>query len=119
MMRRLILALAVCFAAWPAPWPAAAAPIKDISVLRSAHDSQLVGYGLVVGLQGSGDTLRNAPFTEQSVQAMLEHLGLDVHGAALRNRNVASVVVTTDLAAGMEAGTRRRHRLRPWRMRRP
>ena len=102
MMRRLILALAICLAAWPA----AAARIKDISVLRSAHDSQLVGYGLVVGLQGSGDTLRNAPFTEQSVQAMLEHLGLDVHGAALRNRNVASVIVTADLAAGMEAGTR-------------
>ena len=102
MMRRLILALAICFAACPA----AAARIKDISVLRSAHDRQLVGYGLVVGLQGSGDTLRNAPFTEQSVQAMLEHLGLDVHGAALRNRNVASVIVTTDLAAGIEAGTR-------------
>ena len=66
----------------------------------------MVGYGLVVGLQGSGDTLRNAPFTEQSIQAMLEHLGLDVHGASLRNRNVASVIVTTDLAAGMEPGSR-------------
>ena len=102
MMRRLILALALCLAAAPA----GAARIKDISVLRSARDSQLVGYGLVVGLQGSGDTLRNAPFTEQSVQAMLEHLGLDVHGAALRNRNVASVIVTADLAAGMEPGAR-------------
>ena len=102
MMRRLILALLVCLAAAPAY----AVRIKDISVLRSAHDSQLVGYGLVVGLQGSGDTLRNAPFTEQSVQAMLEHLGLDVHGASLRNRNVASVIVTTDLPAGMEAGSR-------------
>ena len=60
----------------------------------------------MVGLQGSGDTLRNAPFTEQSVQAMLTHLGLDVHGAALRNRNVASVIVTADLAAGMETGGR-------------
>ena len=102
MMRRLILALALCLLAAPA----GAVRIKDISVLRSAHDSQLVGYGLVVGLQGSGDTLRNAPFTEQSVQAMLEHLGLDVHGASLRNRNVAAVIVTTDLAAGMEPGSR-------------
>ncbi len=102
IMRRLILALALCLAAAPA----VAARIKDISVLRTARDSQLVGYGLVVGLQGSGDTLRNAPFTEQSIQAMLEHLGLDVHGASLRNRNVASVVVTTDLAAGMEVGSR-------------
>ena len=101
-MRRLILALALCLAAAPA----FAARIKDISVLRSARDSQLVGYGLVVGLQGSGDTLRNAPFTEQSVQAMLTHLGLDVHGASLRNRNVASVIVTSDLSAGVETATR-------------
>ena len=71
MMRRLILALALCLVAAPA----VAARIKDISVLRGARDSQLVGYGLVVGLQGSGDTLRNAPFTEQSIQAMLDAPG--------------------------------------------
>lgn len=102
MIRRLFLALVICLAAAPA----AAVRIKDISVLRGARDSQLVGYGLVVGLQGSGDTMGNAPFTQQSIQAMLEHLGLDVHGASLRNRNVASVIVTTDLAAGMEPGAR-------------
>jgi flagellar P-ring protein FlgI len=102
MTRLLFLALMLCLVAAPA----AAVRIKDISVLRGARDSQLVGYGLVVGLQGSGDTLRNAPFTEQSIQAMLEHLGLDVHGASLRNRNVASVIVTTDLAAGTEPGSR-------------
>ncbi len=102
MIRRLLLALVICLAAAPA----AAVRIKDISVLRGARDSQLVGYGLVVGLQGSGDSIGNAPFTQQSIQAMLEHLGLDVHGAALRNRNVASVIVTTDLAAGIEAGAR-------------
>jgi len=102
MMRRLIFALLLCLAAVPA----AAVRIKDISALRGARDSQLVGYGLVVGLQGSGDTLRNTPFTEQSIQAMLQRLGLDVHGASLRNRNVASVIVTTDLAPGMEPGAR-------------
>ncbi len=102
MIRRLFLALVICLAAAPA----AAVRIKDISVLRGARDSQLVGYGLVVGLQGSGDTIGNAPFTQQSIQAMLEHLGLDVHGASLRNRNVASVIVTTDLAAGIEVGAR-------------
>jgi flagellar P-ring protein precursor FlgI len=102
MMRRLFLALMLCLVAAPA----AAVRIKDISVLRGARDSQLVGYGLVVGLQGSGDTMQNAPFTQQSIQAMLEHLGLDVHGASLRNRNVASAIVTADLAAGMEPGAR-------------
>src|SRR5579871_1394048 len=87
-------------------WPAAAARIKDISILRSARDSQLVGYGLVVGLSGSGDTLRNTPFTEQSIQGMLQNLGLDVRGISLRNRNVASVIVTADLSAGVQAGSR-------------
>ena len=96
------MAIALCLAAAPA----SAARIKDISVLRGARDNQLVGYGLVVGLQGVGDTLRNAPFTEQSVQSMLDHMGLDVHGTALRNRNVASVIVTADLAAGVEPGAR-------------
>ena len=82
------------------------ARIKDISILRGVRDSQLVGYGLVVGLQGSGDTFRNAPFTQQAVQGMLQNLGLDVHGIELRNRNVAAVIVTTDLAAGVEVGSR-------------
>ena len=102
MICRLFLALLICLAAAPA----AAVRIKDISVLRGARDNQLVGYGLVVGLQGSGDTMGNAPFTQQSIQAMLEHLGLNVHGASLRNRNVAAVIVTTDLASGMEPGAR-------------
>jgi flagellar P-ring protein FlgI len=78
MMRRLALALCLTAA------PAAAVRIKDISVLRGARDSQLVGYGLVVGLQGSGDTVTDAPFTQQSIHAILQHLGLDVHGASLR-----------------------------------
>ena len=86
--------------------PAAAARIKDIAVLRGAHDSQLVGYGLVVGLSGTGDTFRNAPFTQQAVQGMLDNLGMDVHGIELRNRNVAAAIVTADLSAGVEAGSR-------------
>lgn len=102
MTRLLALALMLCLAAAPA----VAARIKDISVLGGASDSQLVGYGLVVGLQGTGDTLRNTPFTEQSLQGMLGNLGLDLHGIALRNRNVASVIVTADLAAGVRVGSR-------------
>ena len=101
-MRSLVIALMLCLAAAPA----AAARIKDISVLRGARDSQLVGYGLVVGLRGSGDTFRNTPFTQQAVQGMLQNLGLDTHGVELRNRNVAAVIVTTDLAAGVQSGSR-------------
>jgi flagellar P-ring protein precursor FlgI len=102
MMRALVVALMFLLIAAPAP----AARIKDISVLRGGRDSQLVGYGLVVGLQGSGDTFRNAPFTQQAVQGMLQNLGLDVHGVELRNRNVAAVIVTTDLSAGVQTGSR-------------
>jgi flagellar P-ring protein FlgI len=102
MMRALIVALMFVLIAAPA----AAARIKDISVLRGGRDSQLVGYGLVVGLQGSGDTFRNAPFTQEAVQGMLQNLGLDVHGVTLSNRNVAAAIVTTDLSAGVQTGSR-------------
>ncbi len=102
-MRRLLAAvLALCLLAAPA-W---AARIKDIAVLRGPCDSQLVGYGLVVGLSGTGDTFRNTPFTQQAVQGMLQNLGVDVHGIELRNRNVAAAIVTADLSAGVESGSR-------------
>ena len=102
MMRSLMIAFMLCLAAAPA----AAARIKDISILRGERDSQLIGYGLVVGLKGSGDTFQNTPFTQEAVQGMLQNLGLETHGLALRNRNVAAVIVTTDLAAGVQSGSR-------------
>ncbi|MGO9771076.1 MAG: flagellar basal body P-ring protein FlgI [Roseiarcus sp.] len=102
-MRRLILFLFLCAFAGQG---LAAVRIKDITSLRGARDNQLIGYGLVVGLQGTGDTLRNVPFTEQAIQSMLDHMGVNVHGAELRNRNVAAVIVTADLPAGMDVGSR-------------
>jgi flagellar P-ring protein precursor FlgI len=84
----------------------AAVRIKDVTTLRGAHDNQLIGYGLVVGLQGSGDTLRNIPFTEQAIQSMLDRMGINARSAALRNRNVAAVIVTADLPSGTETGLR-------------
>ena len=102
LARSLSIALILClFAA-----PALAARIKDISILRGARDNQLVGYGLVVGLSGTGDTLNNAPFTQQAIQGMLQNLGMEVHGLALRNRNVAAVIVSADLSAGVQTGSR-------------
>jgi flagellar P-ring protein precursor FlgI len=83
----------------------AAARIKDIAQLQSARDNQLVGYGLVIGLQGSGDSLRNAPFTEQSIRAMLENLGVAGEGRS-RARNVAAVIVTANLPAFVKSGSR-------------
>lgn len=80
--------------------------IKDIATLQSARDNQLVGYGLVIGLQGSGDTLRNSPYTEQSIRAMLENLGIAMEGGRARARNVAAVIVTANLPAFAESGSR-------------
>jgi len=102
-MRRLVVALLACLMAAQA---AAGVRIKDITSLRGARDSQLIGYGLVIGLQGTGDTLRNVPFTEQALQSMLDRMGVNVRGVTLRNRNVAAVIVTADLPAGTDAGRR-------------
>ena len=99
-----LLAATMAFAiAAPA---SAAVRIKDIASIEGIRDNQLVGYGLVFGLEGTGDTLRNAPFTEQAMQSMLDRLGVNVRGTALRSRNVAAVMVTADLPPFMNRGQR-------------
>ena len=102
-MRRLLIALVICAFAAPA---LAAVRIKDITGLRGAADSQLIGYGLVIGLAGSGDTMRSAPFTQQALGAMLDRMGINVRGSTLANRNVAAVIVTADMPTGMDVGSR-------------
>lgn len=84
----------------------AKARIKDIADFEGVRENQLVGYGLVVGLNGTGDSLNNAAFTKQSLQAMLERLGVNTRGANLRTANVAAVVVTANLKAFATQGTR-------------
>ncbi|CAN7391440.1 flagellar basal body P-ring protein FlgI [Mesorhizobium amorphae] len=83
-----------------------ASRIKDIAQLQSARDNQLVGYGLVIGLAGSGDSLRNSPFTEQSIRAMLENLGIATEGGSARAKNVAAVIVTANMPAFVQSGAR-------------
>ncbi|MCI4678825.1 flagellar basal body P-ring protein FlgI [Rhodoblastus acidophilus] len=83
----------------------AAVRIKDITSVKGVRDNQLVGYGLVVGLQGTGDSLQNAPFTGQSLQAMLDRMGVNVRNVNLRTRNVAAVMVTADLPPFAARGT--------------
>ena len=85
---------------------AAASRIKDIADFQGVRDNMLIGYGLVVGLNGTGDTLRNAPFTLQSLQSMLERLGVNVRDAQLSTRNVAAVMVTANLPPFSRQGTR-------------
>jgi len=80
--------------------------IKDVTNVKGVRSNQIVGYGLVVGLNGTGDSLRNAPFTQQSVQAMLDKMGVNIRGAQARTRNVAAVMVTAELPAFTSRGSR-------------
>jgi len=82
------------------------ARLKDIATIQGVRDNQLVGYGLVIGLNGSGDSLRNAPFTEQSMRAMLDNLGISPPAGATRANNIAAVIVTADLPAFATPGAR-------------
>lgn len=80
--------------------------IKDIVDIEGVRDNLLVGYGLVVGLNGSGDSLGNSPFTEQSLIAMLERLGVNIRGETLNTGNVAAVMVTATLPPFSNQGAR-------------
>ena len=103
MRRFLSLLLIAIIAAAPAH---AGSRIKDIAEVEGVRDNLLVGYGLVVGLDGSGDSLRNAPFTRQSLESMLERLGVNTRDAQLNTDNVAAVMVTANLPAFAAQGTR-------------
>lgn len=89
-----------------APALAAPARIKDIVDVEGIRDNQLVGYGLVVGLDGTGDSLNNSPFTRQSLTAMLERMGVNTRGETMRTANVAAVMVTANLPPFATQGTR-------------
>ncbi|MCD2469595.1 flagellar basal body P-ring protein FlgI [Jiella sp. MQZ9-1] len=78
--------------------------IKDITSVRGVRSNQLVGYGLVVGLQGTGDSMRNSPFTEQSLQSMLDRMGVNIRSQNSRGKNVAAVTVTAELPAFIGTG---------------
>jgi flagellar P-ring protein precursor FlgI len=119
MTRTLHRACAALFAATvlscvAGPVPAADVPyhvsatsrIKDLANIEGVRQNQLIGYGLVVGLNGTGDTLNNIPFTKQSLQAMLERLGVNIRGATIRTGNVAAVMVTANLPAFGTQGSR-------------
>lgn len=84
-----------------APLPATAfSRIKDLADIEGIRENMLVGYGLVVGLNNTGDSLKNTPFTQQALQTMLERMGVNTRGAGLINtKNVAAVMVTGSLQA--------------------
>ncbi len=88
-------------------WPveAKAVRLKEIAAVQGVRANQLMGYGLVVGLDGTGDQTTSAPFTAQSLNAMLQQLGITVpNGAAMQLKNVAAVLVTATLPPFSQPG---------------
>lgn len=80
--------------------------IKDLVEVEGVRGNQLLGYGLVVGLNGTGDRLQNSPFTQQSLEGMLERLGVNITGLNVKTRNVAAVMVMAELPPFPRQGTR-------------
>lgn len=102
-MKCVLLAISLMFCAISA---GADIRIKDLVEFDGVRGNDLVGYGLVVGLNGTGDGLRNAPFTEEIMTNILERLGVNVTGEQFRPRNVAAVFVTATLPPFGRAGSK-------------
>jgi flagellar P-ring protein FlgI len=99
--------LLAAFIAFGATAPAFAySRIKDLVDIEGVRDNALVGYGLVVGLNGTGDSLKNAPFTQKSIINILERLGVNTSGDTMQTKNTAAVMVTANLPAFASQGSR-------------
>ena len=107
-MRRLAIVLAVLCAMTPTDRAQAQfeTRIKDIASVQGTRGNYLFGYGLVIGLNGTGDTLRSAPFTQQSLRSMLDRMGVNIRNIDARTRNIAAVMVTADLPSSSTPGSR-------------
>ncbi len=98
------LSVLVAFGLASLPLHASPVRIKDLVEFDGVRGNDLVGYGLVVGLNGTGDGLRNSPFTEDIMSNILERLGVNVTGEQFRPKNVAAVFVTATMPAFSRAG---------------
>ncbi len=104
-MTRIVVALIAMLVSVTATM-ASPVRIKDLVEFDGVRGNDLVGYGLVVGLNGTGDGIRNAPFTEEIMSNILERLGVNVTGEQFRPKNVAAVFVTATLPPFSRAGSR-------------
>ena len=87
------------------PLPADAARIKEVASVAGVRSNTLTGYGLVVGLDGTGDQTTQAPFTQQSMTAMLQQMGVTLPpGTSMQLKNIAAVLVTTQLPPFAQPG---------------
>src|SRR3954469_19935099 len=83
---------------------AQAARLKDIANIRGVRSNQLVGYGVVVGLNGTGDS--KSEFTNKSIERMLDRLGVKVQGKDVSSKSVAAVIITADLPPFARSGNK-------------
>ncbi len=105
-MRIFSLIVSACAALLLAAEASASVKLKDLVEVEGVRGNDLVGYGLVVGLDGTGDGLRNIPYTEEALSSLLERLGVNVQGEEFRPKNVAAVLVTATLPPFARAGSR-------------
>lgn len=107
LARILLFAFALSFALFASLEPArAAARIKDLADVEGVRENMLIGYGLVVGLDGTGDRIRNTPFTRESLVSMLERMGVNIRSETLKTENIAAVMVTANLPPFARQGAR-------------
>jgi len=106
-MRHLLKAvLCAAFATLACASAHAGSRIKDIVDVEGVRSNQLVGYGIVVGLNSTGDTVRNSPMLKQSMESMLERMGVNIRDADLNSKNAAAVMVTAELPPFSGSGSR-------------
>ncbi len=106
-MRPLVRLAVLLFAAVMAVAPALAnSRLKDIIDIEGVRENQLLGYGIVVGVNGTGDSLRNCAMTRQAIEAMMERLGSNTRNATLNTKNIAAVMVTANLPPFAASGSR-------------
>lgn len=107
ILKTVLAGLAALFALGGAIQPVhAASRIKDLADVEGVRENMLIGYGLVVGLDGSGDRIRNTPFTRESLVSMLERMGVNIRSELLETQNIAAVMVTANLPAFSTQGSR-------------
>ncbi len=107
LARAFLFAFALSFALTATIEPAgASARIKDLADVEGVRENMLIGYGLVVGLDGTGDRIRNTPFTRESLVSMLERMGVNIRSETLDTENIAAVMVTANLPPFARQGAR-------------
>lgn len=105
-IRKTLVFLGVLTAVLVSPPAMGNSRIKDISDIEGVRENYLIGYGLVVGLNGTGDSISSMAFTEESLIGMLERLGVNTRDGKIKSKNIAAVMVTGSLPAFARQGTR-------------